>query len=234
MYNITAYVHFPTMNRYDSISSKMIDHWKTYKFFNCIKRTNICVPKDCMLPKESCGLPNEIVVHTSHLLHDYELGVMSVMYNDAMASVDAEHELYMYQHLKGLSALSASKNDIKKVEREDYHRKLSKIDVVVFSDKNVQAVGINLAGNDVTRYVHFSGNFWIARASWIRSLYAPTLENARQHFPWVVPPNRYSKGIGQIRQHAHRYFWEAWIGQSINRDEQLVFVDSDSGVRISP
>jgi hypothetical protein len=145
--------------------------------------------------------PNVTFVHTSDRTNLWEYPTLDLMKQEC--DVVREEEFYIcYFHLKGLSRLGDQRvKDWREymqywcIERwEDNVKKL---------DEGIDTVGTNFIE---TPWPHYSGNFWWARASYIRKL-DPLVHP--DNLPWGQP----SKYINaKLDDGNFRYEHEAWIG----------------------
>ncbi len=232
MKRVLSYIHCPTMQGHQLILEEMLQRRSGWSFDVC--STELCVPTVGCEPLTCLfGFTGELHVAVEGQLRDYEMLTLARLYAAALTDPDP---LYCYQHLKGLGALAAINKDEKASDRRQLCDEFDKLDLAWFDDPNVQAIGANavvtLIGGG--RSPHFSGNWWMARGSWIARLFVPTLESARANFPWHVPPDRLSRGVGHHPDTAYRYFWEGWIGQPKDPLTGAMFISPSSKIVVTP
>ena len=144
--------------------------------------------------------PNCKFVHTSNRRDLWEFPTLDLLKRNCQSSMEEFYVLYI--HLKGLSRPNdPTVRDWR--EFMDYANIERWEDCVDVLDQNYDTVGANFIE---APWAHYSGNFWWARASYIRKLDA--LKDP-MNTPWGTP-SPYTGAVYDIGN--FRYDHEAWIG----------------------
>ncbi len=161
------------------------------------QESSFAAAKEILNPTE---FPNVKFVHTGNNVKHWEYPTLNQLKNDCDST---DEEFYVcYFHLKGLSRPGDARvldwrNYMQYWQIERWEDNVAKL------DEGMDTVGTNFIE---APWPHYSGNFWWARASYIRRLDAMVHPD---NLPWGQP-SRYINAT--LDDGNFRYEHEAWIG----------------------
>ena len=175
--------------------------------------------------------PNVRMVHTSQTHKLWEWPGLDFLKRYCDQLPEGKEEYVMYFHTKGLSKLN--QGNIRDWRHYMEYWNIDRWrDCVALLDDNHDCVGTNwiskpfigIDGRTVRNWKHYSGNFWWARASYIRKLESLTHPDSLN---WNNPSKLLVKRNGQgviLDKGNFRFEHEAWIGSA-----QPVWVELHAG-----
>lgn len=111
------------------------------------------------------GIQIEVVYFDANLMHCETFAMLEI---ERLAKVEKTDRPILYFHTKGVSAPGHRGKYVWRRSMEEYVVRLWQHNLQFISDESgYDAVGLNWCSVGLQ---HFSGNFWIARADWIRRL----------------------------------------------------------------
>jgi hypothetical protein len=181
--SIYGFIHVAMINHWRDILDNQIAKLKSSRLFDITKRILICGVGEGSI---CISHPKISVIHISTDLRSYEYPTLHLLYNYCVKYQDS---LVWYIHSKGTS-YSDKRHEWWRLEMEHYiiEKHNSCMDLL----ENYNTCGCMLSGpKDGLKDTFYAGNFWWARADYIKTL----------------PP---------IQALDNRWYAEVWISKGLN------------------
>lgn len=212
---IVGFYHAPDLPGWNEVMSDQLTKMSESGLLDTIDQLHICMSgnPDSFKPAQET-LAEYTNVHWIATERDTKLGEYPTLkYLKEFCNAHNEEFYVMYTHLKGLSKRGDPYRDGWR-QYMDYWQLERWQDCVTALEQGYETAGINYNDQQNTQndnWPHYSGNFWWARASYIRKL--DVLQDPR-NIVWGTP-SKYLMSNNQgilLDPGNFRYEHEAWIG----------------------
>ncbi len=185
-----AYIHAPNMGNYKEVLSELIDRILRTGLYDKLDKIYVNIMDGDF--KIDLSKIEYVRIGT---VRDYEYPTLGLLYENSMIMNDNDNILYI--HLKGVSYFGDKDRESKSIAWRDFlsHFMIDKHNDCLKALETVDVCSVNFRTDPS---VHFSGNFWWAKAEHIKTLINPT------------DPVYTSKG---------RYYAEFWISKIKGRHD---------------